>query len=68
MIADGGRVMSDLALLCDQGELVRVGRLGPDLWRTLKAIVGHALARIAAVRAKTRTGVCGLIAVSTPRS
>ncbi len=62
MIADGGRVMSDLAVLRDQGELFGPVASDPTLWRTLNAIDAHDLSRIAAARAKTRTGVWALIA------
>jgi hypothetical protein len=62
MVADGGRVMSDLAVLRDQGELFGPVASDPTLWRTLNGIGGHQLARIAAARAKTRVGVWGLIA------
>jgi len=61
MIADGGRVMSDLAVLRDQGELFGSVASDPTLWRTLKAVDAHQLARIAAARAKTRACVWALI-------
>jgi len=38
MIADGGRVLSDLAVLRDQGELFGPVASDPTLWRTLHGI------------------------------
>ena len=57
MIADGGRVMSDLGVLRDQGELFGPVASDPTLWRTLEAIDGHAQDKVAAARARTRRHV-----------
>jgi hypothetical protein len=62
MIADGGRVLSDLATLRDQGELFGSVASDPTLWRTLNAVDGLTRDRIAAARAKTRVHVWNLIA------
>jgi Transposase DDE domain group 1 len=56
-IADGGRVMSDLAVLRDQGELFGPVASDPTLWRTLDGVDDHARDRLAAARAKTRRHV-----------
>ncbi len=61
LIADGGRVLSDLATLRDQGELLGPVASDPTLWRSLNEI-GHAQRRkIARARAKTREHVWSLI-------
>lgn len=60
-IADGGRVLSNLAALRDQGA-VRADRPDPMLWRTLNAVDGLTRAKIAAARAGTRVHVENLIA------
>lgn len=52
-IADGGRVMSDLAALRDQHELYGPVASDPTAWRTLEAIGEPERAHIAAARAKT---------------
>ena len=57
MIADGGRVLSDLATLRDQSELFGPVASDPTLWRTLNDIDALARDKIAAARAKTRTHV-----------
>jgi hypothetical protein len=62
MIADGGRVLSDLATLRDQGELFGPVASDPTLWRTLDGIGGLQRDRIAAARARTRRHVWDLIA------
>ena len=61
MIAAGGRVMSDLAALRDQGELFGPVASDPTLWRTLDGIGGLQRDRIAAARARTRRHVWDLI-------
>lgn len=54
MLADGGRFISDLAVLRDQPDLFGTVASTPTAWRTLEAI-GHAeLATIAAARAGAR--------------
>jgi len=60
-IADGGRVLSDLAALRDQGELYGSVASDPTLWRALEEIGPDQRARIATARAKTRRGVWELI-------
>ena len=52
MIADGGRVMSDLASLRDQGELFGPIASDPTLWRTLNAVDALRRDKIAVARAK----------------
>jgi hypothetical protein len=61
-IADGGRVLSDLATLRDQPELYGPVASDPTAWRTLEAIGERERAHIAAARAKTRRRVWALIA------
>jgi Transposase DDE domain group 1 len=61
MIADGGRVLSNLATLRDQGELFGPVASDPTLWRTLNEIGPAQRDRIAAARATTRQHVWGLI-------
>jgi hypothetical protein len=60
-IADGGRVLSDLAVLRDQGELFGSVASDPTLWRALEEIGEDQRARIATARAKTRKHVWALI-------
>src|SRR3954453_16034559 len=60
-IADGGRVLSDLATLRDQPELYGPVASDPTAWGTLEAIGEAARAHIAAARAKTRRRVWALI-------
>ena len=61
LIADGGRVMSDLATLRDQVEMYGPIASDPTLWRTLDEI-GEAQRRtISRERAKTRAHVWSLI-------
>jgi len=60
-IADGGRVLSDLATLRDQPELYGPVASDPTLWRTLEAIGDPERGWIAAARAKTRRRVWKLI-------
>jgi hypothetical protein len=62
LIADGGRVMSDLAVLRDQGELFGPVASDPTLWRALAEIgPQQQRERVAAARARTRRHVWGLI-------
>jgi len=60
-IADGGRVLSDLAALRDQSELYGSVASDPTLWRALQEIGSDQRARIATARAKTRREVWELI-------
>lgn len=60
-IADGGRVLSDLAVLRDQGELYGSVASDPTLWRALEEIGAEQRAWIATARAKTRRQVWKLI-------
>ena len=60
-IADGGRVLSDLASLRDQPELYGSVASDPTVWRTLEAIGEPQRAHIAAARAKTRRRVWAVI-------
>jgi hypothetical protein len=62
MIADGGRVLSDLATVRDQGELFGPVASDPTLRRALNQIDPVALDRIAAARAAVRRQVWQLIA------
>jgi hypothetical protein len=62
LIADGGRVMSDLATLRDQAELYGPIASDPTLWRTLHEIGDVQRRRIARARATTRAHVWSLIA------
>jgi Transposase DDE domain group 1/WD domain, G-beta repeat len=57
MIADGGRVMSDLAVLRDQGELFGPVASDPTLWRTLHGVGDLQRDKLAAARARTRRHV-----------
>jgi hypothetical protein len=61
-IADGGRVLSDLATLRDQAELFGPVASDPTLWRALEEIGDAQRARIATARARTRRRVWTLIA------
>ena len=61
MIADGGRVLSDLASLRDQAELFGPVASDPTLWRALEEIGPDQRARIAAARARIRRHVWALI-------
>jgi len=61
LIADGGRVMSDLAPLRDQGELFGSVASDPTWWRALSEIGPTQRDRIARARAKTRAHVWKLI-------
>ncbi|MDQ4033262.1 MAG: IS1380 family transposase [Actinomycetota bacterium] len=61
LIADGGRVMSDLATLRDQAELYGPVASDPTLWRTLDEIGEPQRRRISQQRAKTRAHVWPLI-------
>jgi hypothetical protein len=58
LIADGGRVMLDLATLRDQAELYGPIASDPTLWRTLDEISEPQRRKIARERAKTRAH-CG---------
>lgn len=61
LIADGGRVMSDLATLRDQAELFGPVASDPTLWRTLNEIGELERRKIVRVRARTRAHVWSLI-------
>jgi hypothetical protein len=61
LIADGGRVMSDLAVLRDQAELFGPVASDPTLWRALDEIGPDQRDRVASARAKVRRHVWGLI-------
>jgi len=61
-IADGGRVLSDLAALRDQAELYGPVASDATLWRALEEIGDAQRARIATARAKIRRRVWTLIA------
>lgn len=61
LIADGGRVMSDLATLRDQAELYGPVASDPTLWRTLDEIGEPQRRKISRERAKTRAHVWSLI-------
>lgn len=54
MIADGGRFISDLAVLRDQPRLFEDVASNSTAWRTLEAIDDQVLERIAAARAHAR--------------
>jgi hypothetical protein len=60
-IADGGRVLSDLASVRDQPELYGPVASDPTAWRTLDAIGEQQRAAIAGIRAKTRRRVWALM-------
>jgi Transposase DDE domain group 1 len=60
-IADGGRVLSDLATLRDQPELYGSVASDPTLWRALEEIGPDQRARIATARARIRRQVWALI-------
>lgn len=60
-IADGGRVLSDLAVLRDQSELFGSVASDPTLWRALEEIGADQRERIATARAKIRRQVWALI-------
>ena len=60
-IADGGRVLSDLAALRDQPELYGPVASDPTAWRTLEAVGERERRHIAAARARTRRRVWALI-------
>jgi hypothetical protein len=53
-IADGATAISDLAVLADQPALFGEVASVPTTWRTLEAVDGAALERIASARAATR--------------
>jgi hypothetical protein len=61
MIADGGRVMADLATLRDQAELFGPVASDSTLWRTLDETGDLQRRRIARARAQTRKHVWSLI-------
>jgi len=61
LIADGGRVLSDMAALRDQGELYGPVASDPTLWRTLNEIGQVQRRKIARARAVTRGHVWSLI-------
>jgi hypothetical protein len=60
-IADGGRVLADLAAIRDQGELHGSVASDPTLWRALDEIGAEQRKRIATARAKIRRQVWALI-------
>ena len=60
-IADGGRVLSDLAALRDQAELYGPVTSDATLWRALEGIGPDQRTRIATARARTRRRVWALI-------
>jgi hypothetical protein len=60
-IADGGRVLADLAAIRDQGELYGSVASDPTLWRALDEIGAEQRDRIATARAKIRRQVWALI-------
>ena len=60
-IADGGRVLSDLAALRDQAELYGPVASDPTAWRTLEAVGEKQRQHIAAARARVRRHVWKLI-------
>lgn len=61
LIADGGRVLSDFAMLRDQSELFGAIASDSTLWRALHEISQPQRRRIARARAKTREHVWSLI-------
>jgi Transposase DDE domain group 1 len=61
LIADGGRVMSDLATLRDQAELYGPVASDPTLWRALDEIGEPQRRKISRARATTREYVWSLI-------
>ena len=61
-IADGGRVLSDLATVRDQAELYGPVASDATLWRALEEIGDTGRARIATARARIRRRVWTLIA------
>jgi Transposase DDE domain group 1 len=61
LIANGGRVLADLAMLRDQSELYGPVASDPTLWRTLDEIGQTQRRKIARERAKTREHVWSLI-------
>jgi hypothetical protein len=61
LIADGGRVLSDLAVLRDQAELFGSVASDSTLWRTLDAVGEPQRRKIARERAATREYVWSLI-------
>jgi len=61
LIADGGRVFSDLAMLRDQTELFGPVASDPTLWRALDEIGEPQRRKISRARAKTREYVWSLI-------
>ena len=62
LIADGGGVLSDLAILRDQTQLFGPVASDPTLWRALSEIAEPQRRRIARARARTREHVWSLIA------
>ncbi|HEX6402333.1 MAG TPA: hypothetical protein VF003_04090 [Pseudonocardiaceae bacterium] len=62
LIADGARVMSNLATLRDQNELYGPIASDPTPWRTLHELGDPQRRRIARARATTRVHVWWLIA------
>jgi hypothetical protein len=62
LIANGGRVLADLATLRDQAQLYGPVASDPTLWRTLSEVGALQRRRIARARATTRAHVWSLIA------
>jgi Transposase DDE domain group 1 len=60
-IADGGRVLSDLAGLRDQSELYGPVASDPTAWRTLEAVGERERQHVAAARARVRRRVWAAI-------
>jgi hypothetical protein len=61
IIADGGRLLSDLSVLRNQPELYGSIASDPTLWRTLSGIDERCRDRLAWARAKTRIHIWKLI-------
>jgi len=59
LIADGGQVLSDLAMLRDQAELFGPVASDPTLWRALSEIGEAQRRRIARARARGPGSMCG---------
>src|SRR5258708_6950555 len=54
MLADGGEVISDLAVLRDQPDLFGLVASDPTAWRVLAALDDEALGRVRTARARAR--------------
>lgn len=68
MIAAGGEAISDIDSLRFQDRLFGSVASPPTVWRTLEAITGAGLARIATARARTRRRVWQLLGDGVPAS